>query len=113
MATAISGDLNEVTDLAGENPALLLFAERKCHPMFQQRATSLAWEVSFFCFEGRETNLKWTPGRKVQVDQTRFFEREMVDPENPIPMECIAPMYFAQMKGFIKALESLSGFTST
>ena len=40
IATGISSDLSQVMDLAGENPALLLFAERNAI-LFQQRATSM------------------------------------------------------------------------
>ena len=68
MATAISGDLNEVTDLAGENPALLLFAERNA-TMFQQRATSLALEVSSFVLKGGETNLMDAGERSKLINQ--------------------------------------------
>src|SRR5690606_13702388 len=53
IATGISSDLSQVVYLAGENPALLLFAERNA-TLFQQRATSLALEVSSFVLKGGE-----------------------------------------------------------
>jgi hypothetical protein len=105
MATAISGDLNEVTDLAGENPALLLFAERNA-TMFQQRATSLALEVSSFVLKGGETNLMDAGERSKLINQ---ILTEMVILRS-YTYGMYRSMYFAQMKGFIKALNPFQGY---
>jgi hypothetical protein len=105
MATAISGDLNEVTDLAGENPALLLFAERNAI-LFQQRATSLALEVSSFVLKGGETNLIDAGERSKLINQ---ILTEMVILRS-YTYGMYRSMYFAQMKGFIKALNPFQGY---
>lgn len=105
MATAISGDLNEVTDLAGENPALLLFAERNA-TMFQQRATSLALEVSSFVLKGGETNLMDAGERSKLINQVLT---EMVILRS-YTYGMYRAMYFAQMKGFVKALNPFQGY---
>ncbi|MEB2786541.1 hypothetical protein [Algoriphagus persicinus] len=105
MATAISGDLNEVTDLAGENPALLLFAERNA-TMFQQRATSLALEVSSFVLKGGETNLMDAGERSKLINQ---ILTEMVILRS-YTYGMYRAMYFAQMKGFVKALNPFQGY---
>jgi hypothetical protein len=68
IATGISSDLSQVMDLAGENPALLLFAERNA-TLFQQRATSLALEVSSFVLKGGENNLMDAGERSKLINQ--------------------------------------------
>lgn len=105
MATAISGDLNEVMDLAGENPALLLFAERNA-TMFQQRATSLALEVSSFVLKGGEDNLMDAGERSKLINQ---ILTEMVILRS-YTYGMYRAMYFAQMKGFVKALNPFQGY---
>ena len=105
MATAISGDLNDVMDLAGENPALLLFAERNA-TMFQQRATSLALEVSSFVLKGGETNLMDAGERSKLINQ---ILTEMIILRS-YTYGMYRAMYFAQMKGFVKALNPFQGY---
>ncbi|MEB2774577.1 hypothetical protein SYJ56_04625 [Algoriphagus sp. D3-2-R+10] len=105
MATAISGDLNDVMDLAGENPALLLFVERNA-TMFQQRATSLAVEVSSFVLKGGENNLMNAGERSKLVNQ---ILTEMVILRS-YTYGMYRSMYFAQMKGFVKALNPFQGY---
>ncbi|WP_339867095.1 hypothetical protein [uncultured Algoriphagus sp.] len=105
MATAISGDLSDVIDLAGENPALLLFAERNA-TMFQQRATSLALEVSSFVLKGGENNLMDAGERSKLINQ---ILTEMVILRS-YTYGMYRSMYFAQMKGFVKALNPFQGY---
>lgn len=105
MATAISGDLNEVMDLAQENPALLLFAERNA-VLFQQRATALALEVSSFVLKGGENNLMDAGERSQLINQ---ILTEMVILRS-YTYGMYRAMYFAQMKGFVKALNPFQGY---
>jgi hypothetical protein len=105
MATAISGDLNDVMELAGENPALLLFAERNA-TMFQQRATSLALEVSSFVLKGGENNLMDAGERSKLINQ---ILNEMVILRS-YTYGMYRSMYFAQMKGVFKALNPFQGY---
>lgn len=105
MATAISSDLNDVMVLAGENPALLLFAERNA-TMFQQRATSLALEVSSFVLQGGENNLMDAGERSKLINQ---ILTEMVILRS-YTYGMYRAMYFAQMKGFLKALNPFQGY---
>ncbi len=105
MATAISGDLNEVMELAGENPALLLFAERNA-TMFQQRATSLALEVSSFVLKGGEDNLMDAGERSKLINQ--ILTEMVILRSHTYGM--YRAMYFAQMKGFVKALNPFQGY---
>lgn len=105
MATAISGDLNDVMDMAKENPALLLFAERNA-TMFQQRATSLALEVSSFVLKGGENNLMDAGERSKLINQ---ILTEMVILRS-YTYGMYRSMYFAQMKGFVKALNPFQGY---
>ncbi|WBL42330.1 hypothetical protein PBT90_16460 [Algoriphagus halophytocola] len=105
MATAISGDLNDVMELAGENPALLLFAERNA-TMFQQRATSLALEVSSFVLKGGENNLMDAGERSRLINQ---ILNEMVILRS-YTYGMYRSMYFAQMKGVFKALNPFQGY---
>lgn len=105
MATAISGDLNEVMELAGENPALLLFAERNA-TMFQQRATSLALEVSSFVLKGGENNLMDAGERSKLINQ--ILTEMVILRSHTYGM--YRAMYFAQMKGFVKALNPFQGY---
>jgi hypothetical protein len=105
MATAISGDLNEVLELAGENPALLLFAERNA-TLFQQRATSLALEVSSFVLKGGENNLMDAGERSKLINQ--ILTEMVILRSHTYGM--YRAMYFAQMKGFVKALNPFQGY---
>ena len=105
MATAISGDLNEVMDLAQENPALLLFAERNA-VLFQQRATALALEVSSFVLKGGENNLMDAGERSQLINQ---ILTEMVILRS-YTYGMYRAMYFAQMKGFVKVLNPFQGY---
>lgn len=105
IATAISGDLNDVMHLAGENPALILFAERNAI-LFQQRATSLALEVSSFVLKGGETNLMDAGERSKLINQ---ILTEMVILRS-YTYGMYRSMYFAQMKGFVKALNPFQGY---
>jgi hypothetical protein len=105
MATAISGDLNEVMTLAGENPALLLFAERNA-TLFQQRATSLALEVSSFVLKGGENNLMDAGERSKLINQ--ILTEMVILRSHTYGM--YRAMYFAQMKGFVKALNPFQGY---
>lgn len=105
MATAISGDLNEVMELAGENPALLLFAERNA-TMFQQRATSLALEVSSFVLKGGKNNLMDAGERSKLINQ--ILTEMVILRSHTYGM--YRAMYFAQMKGFVKALNPFQGY---
>jgi len=105
MATAISSDLNDVIELAGEQPALLLFAERNA-TMFQQRATSLALEVSSFVLQGGENNLMDAGERAKLINQ---ILNEMVI-LRAYTYGMYRSMYFAQMKGFLKALNPFQGY---
>lgn len=105
MATAISGDLNDVMDLAGENPALLLFAERNA-TMFQQRATSLALEVSSFVLKGGEKNLMNAGERAKLINQ--ILTEMVILRSHTYGM--YRAMYFAQMKGFVRALNPFQGY---
>lgn len=105
MATAISSDLKDVMELAGENPALLLFAERNA-TMFQQRATSLALEVSNFVLKGGETNLMDAGERTKLINQVLT---EMIILRS-YTYGMYRSMYFAQMKGFVRALNPFRGY---
>lgn len=105
MATAISGDLSDVMFLANENPALLLFAERNA-TMFQQRATSLALEVSSFVLKGGEDNLMDAGERSKLINQ---ILTEMVILRS-YTYGMYRAMYFAQMKGFVQALNPFQGY---
>ena len=105
MATAISDDLNEVMDIAGENPALLLFAERNV-ALFQQRATSLALEVSSFVLKGGEDNLMDAGERSKLINQ--ILTEMVILRSHTYGM--YRAMYFAQMKGFVKALNPFQGY---
>lgn len=105
MATAISGDLNEVMELAGENPALLLFAERNA-TMFQQRASSLALEVSSFVLKGGEDNLMDAGERSKLINQ--ILTEMVILRSHTYGM--YRTMYFAQMKGFVKSLNPFQGY---
>jgi hypothetical protein len=105
IATAISGDLNEVIELAGENPALLLFAERNA-TLFQQRATSLALEVSSFVLKGGENNLMDAGERSKLINQ--ILTEMVILRSHTYGM--YRAMYFAQMKGFVKALNPFQGY---
>ena len=99
MTTAISGDLSDVIDLAGENP------ERNA-TMFQQRATSLALEVSSFVLKGGENNLMDAGERSKLINQ---ILTEMVILRS-YTYGMYRSMYFAQMKGFVKALNPFQGY---
>lgn len=105
IATGISGDLNEVVNLTGENPALLLFAERNA-VLFQQRATSLALEVSSFVLKGGKNNLMDAGERSQLINQ---ILTEMVILRS-YTYGMYRAMYFAQMKGFLRALNPFQGY---
>lgn len=105
IATGISSDLSQVMDLAGENPALLLFAERNA-TLFQQRATSLALEVSSFVLKGGENNLMDAGERSKLINQ---ILTEMVILRS-YSYGMYRVMYFAQMKGFVRALNPFQGY---
>ncbi|MCM0059559.1 MAG: hypothetical protein NBV57_01770 [Algoriphagus sp.] len=105
IATGISSDLSQVIDLAGENPALLLFAERNA-TLFQQRATSLALEVSSFVLKGGENNLMDAGERSKLINQ---ILTEMVILRS-YSYGMYRAMHFAQMKGFVRALNPFQGY---
>ena len=105
IATGISSDLSQVMDLAGENPALLLFAERNA-TLFQQRATSLALEVSSFVLKGGENNLMDAGERSKLINQ--ILTEMVILRSNFYGM--YRAMYFAQMKGFVRALNPFQGY---
>ncbi|HAH34992.1 MAG TPA: hypothetical protein DCL81_00065 [Algoriphagus sp.] len=105
IATGISSDLSQVMDLAGENPALLLFAERNA-TLFQQRATSLALEVSSFVLKGGENNLMDAGERSKLINQ--ILTEMVILRSNSYGM--YRAMYFAQMKGFVRALNPFQGY---
>jgi hypothetical protein len=105
IATGISSDLSQVMDLAGENPALLLFAERNA-TLFQQRATSLALEVSSFVLKGGEDNLMDAGERSKLINQ--ILTEMVILRSHTYGM--YRAMYFAQMKGFVRALNPFQGY---
>ena len=105
IATGISSDVSQVMDLAGENPALLLFAERNA-TLFQQRATSLALEVSSFVLKGGENNLMDAGERSKLINQ---ILTEMVILRS-YSYGMYRAMYFAQMNGFVRALNPFQGY---
>jgi len=105
IATGISSDLSQVVELAGENPALLLFAERNA-TLFQQRATSLASEVSSFVLKGGENNLMDGGERSKLINQ--ILTEMVILRSHTYGM--YRAMYFAQMKGFVRALNPFQGY---
>jgi hypothetical protein len=105
IANGISSDLSQVMDLAGENPALLLFAERNA-TLFQQRATSLSLEVSSFVLKGGENNLMDAGERSKLINQ--ILTEMVILRSHTYGM--YRAMYFAQMKGFVRALNPFQGY---
>lgn len=105
IATGISSDLQDVVNLAGENPALLLFAERNA-TLFQQRATSLALEVSSFVLKGGGNNLMDAGERSKLINQ---ILTEMIILRS-YTYGMYRSMYFAQMRGFMRALNPFQGY---
>jgi hypothetical protein len=102
---AISSDLSDVMSLAKENPVLLVFAESNA-TLFQQRATSLALEVSSFALKPGEQNLMDSGERAKIINQ--ILNELMILRSYTYGM--YRAMYFAQMKGLMKALNPFQGY---
>tara|TARA_R110002049_G_scaffold223441_4_gene395109 strand:+ start:1368 stop:2024 length:657 start_codon:yes stop_codon:yes gene_type:complete len=102
---AISSDLSDVMSLARENPVLLVFAESNA-TLFQQRATSLALEVSSFALKPGEQNLMDSGERAKIINQ--ILNELMILRSYTYGM--YRAMYFAQMKGLMKALNPFQGY---
>jgi hypothetical protein len=102
---AISSDLSDVMSLARESPVLLVFAESNA-TLFQQRATSLALEVSSFALKPGEQNLMDSGERAKIINQ--ILNELMILRSYTYGM--YRAMYFAQMKGLMKALNPFQGY---
>jgi len=105
IATAISGDVDDIMELANENPAFLLFAEQNAS-LFQQRASALALEVSNFALKGGADNLM-DSGERSKIINTILDELVIL---RSYSYGMYRSMYFARLKGFLRSANPFQGY---
>lgn len=101
----ISSDLSDILNLANENPALIIFAQENA-TLFQQRATSLALEVSSFILEGGEDKLM-DAGERMKLLNAVYNEMLIL---RSYTFGMLRSMQYAQMKGLLRALNPFQGY---
>ncbi len=101
----ITSDIQDIMELAGENPVLLAFAEQNAN-LFQQRATRLAIEVSSFVLNGGESNLM-DAGERSKLLNTILTELMIL---RSYTYGMYRSMYYAQMRGILKSLNPFQGY---
>src|SRR5690606_17012755 len=104
----ISSDINDIMQLAGENPVFLVFAEQNA-TLFKQRATSLALEVSNFALKGGSKNLM-DAGERSKIINTIMNEMVIL---RSYTYGMYRSMYFAKMKGLFKSVNPFQGYIET
>ena len=99
ISQGISSDINDIMKLAKEDPIFLVFAEQNA-TLFQQRATSLALEVSNFALKGGADNLM-DAGERSKI--IKMIMNELVILRS-YTYGMYRAMYFAKMKGLFRSL---------
>lgn len=105
IATGISSDVDDIMELANENPAFLLFAEQNA-TLFQQRATALALEVSNFALKGGAENLM-DAGERSKIINSILNELVIL---RSYTYGMYRSMYFARLKGFLRSANPFQGY---
>lgn len=107
--TAISSDIltdaNKAINLAGSDPALLLFAQQGANE-FRTRATSLATEVGTFVLQGGKTNLMDSGERAKLLN--RIVNELMII--RGVAYGIYRTMYWAKQRGILNSLNPYAGF---
>lgn len=105
IVNGISSDVDDIMNLANENPAFLLFAEQNAS-LFQQRATALALEVSNFALKGGAENLM-DAGERSKIINTILDELVIL---RSYTYGMYRSMYFARLKGFLRSANPFQGY---
>ncbi|SDZ47373.1 MULTISPECIES: hypothetical protein [Rhodonellum] len=105
IATGIQSDVQDIMDLARDNPAFLVFAEQNA-TLFQQRAISLALEVNNFALQGGLENLM-DAGERSKIIHSIMTDMMIL---RSYTYGMYRAMYFAKMKGLFKALNPFQGY---
>lgn len=105
ISQGITSDINDIMQLAKEDPVFLVFAEQNA-TLFQQRATSLALEVSNFALKGGAENLM-DAGERSKTINTIMSELVIL---RSYTYGMYRAMYFAKMKGLFKSVNPFQGY---
>jgi hypothetical protein len=105
ISTGIHSDVIDIMELARQNPAFLVFAEQNAI-LFQQRALALALEVNNFVLKGGDGNLM-DAGERTKILNSILNEMLIL---RSYTYGMYRAMYFARMKGFIKAVNPYQGY---
>ncbi|NQD70004.1 hypothetical protein HP439_04615 [Sphingobacterium shayense] len=105
VTLGISRDISKVMNLAGENPALLLFAESGARE-FKTRATALASQVSSFVLKGGKENLM-DAGERAKLLNHILSELTLL---RGIVYGMYRTMFWAQQRGILNSLNPYAGF---
>lgn len=105
ISQGISSDIKDIMQLAKEDPVFLVFAEQNA-TLFQQRATSLALEVSNFALKEGPENLM-DAGERSKIINTILNEMLIL---RSYTYGMYRAMYFAKMKGLFKSVNPFQGY---
>lgn len=105
ISQGITSDINDIMQLATEDPIFLVFAEQNA-TLFQQRATSLALEVSNFALKGGTDNLM-DSGERSKIINTVLNEMVIL---RSYTYGMYRAMYFAKMRGFFKSVNPFQSY---
>lgn len=105
ISQGITSDINDIMQLANEDPVFLVFAEQNA-TLFQQRATSLALEVSNFALKGGADNLM-DSGERSKIINTVLNEMVIL---RSYTYGMYRAMYFAKMRGFFKSVNPFQSY---
>lgn len=105
IAGGIMADIDDVMELALENPAFLVFAEQNA-TLFRQRAAALSLEVQRFVLKGGKDNLM-NAGERAKVLNTILNELLIL---RSYTYGMYRSMQFAAMRGFFKSINPFQGY---
>src|SRR5690606_23622945 len=99
ISQGITSDINDIMQLANEDPVFLVFAEQNA-TLFQQRATTLALVASNSDIEGGANNLM-DSGERSKIITTVLNEMVIL---RSYTFGLYRAMYFAKMRGFFNSV---------
>ncbi len=107
ISNDIVTDVGKAASLAGQNPALLLFAEQGANE-FKTRATAVAAEVSTFILQGGQNNLM-DSGERAKLLNRVVTELSII---RGVAYGMYRTLYYAKMRGILNSLNPYAGFVN-
>lgn len=107
ISVDITRQVQKAIDIAGSNPALLLFAEEGARE-FRSRALKLSADVSAFVLKGGKENLM-DPGERAKLLNSIREELIII---RGVAYGMHRSMFWAKQRGILNALNPYSGFVN-